>query len=150
MATCKKATIADLEPVTKLLAILYEARSHEYLTAENRENLTDPEQAMFLACRGDDAIGIAHCALRRDYVEGTDSGNRNGCVGYLEGIFVLPEHRLRGTARELAAECEGWAKAMGCTDFASDCELDNAESCRFHLSVGFTEANRNIHFVKKL
>lgn len=39
---------------------------------------------------------------------------------------------------------------MGCREFASDCELTNEESLRFHLGTGFTEANRIICFTKPL
>ena len=54
-----------------------------------------------------------------------------------------------GTLAALAA-CEAWAKERGCAEFASDCELDNADSLRFHLGVGFEEANRVICFKKDL
>ena len=84
--------------------------------------------------------------MRNDYVEGTE----NSPVGYLEGIFVCPEHRKKGYAKALLLHCEQWAKAMGCTEFASDCELDNLGSLRFHLAMGFREANRIICFQKRL
>lgn len=35
----------------------------------------------------------------------------------------------------LTKECEKWAKEHGGTEFASDCELFNGESLRFHLSM---------------
>ena len=41
-------------------------------------------------------------------------------------------------------------KEKDCTEFASDCELTNTESLRFHLKVGFLEANRIICFTKKI
>ena len=53
-------------------------------------------------------------------------------------------------AAQLLSECEKWAKEKGCTEFASDCELDNADSYRFHMSLGFEEANRIICFRKDL
>ena len=46
--------------------------------------------------------------------------------------------------------CEMWAKNMGCTEFASDCELDNTNSLKFHMAMGFCEANRIICFKKNL
>ena len=46
--------------------------------------------------------------------------------------------------------CEMWAKNMGCTEFASDCELDNTNSLKFHMAMGFGEANRIICFKKNL
>lgn len=41
-------------------------------------------------------------------------------------------------------KCEKWAKEKGCSEFASDCQLVNEESLRFHMALGFEEANRII------
>jgi aminoglycoside 6'-N-acetyltransferase I len=79
-------------------------------------------------------------------VEGTESSP----VGYLEGVFVKEEYRKRGYAKELLCACEMWAKDMGCTEFASDCELDNTGSLKFHIAMGFVEANRIICFKKNI
>lgn len=51
--------------------------------------------------------------------------------------------RAAGRMREVGGGC-------GCTEPASDCELDNDESLAFHLSAGFSEANRVICFAKRL
>ncbi|MBR0218892.1 MAG: GNAT family N-acetyltransferase [Clostridia bacterium] len=58
--------------------------------------------------------------------------------------------RRRGYAAWLLSACENCAKEKGCREFASDCELTNTDSLKFHLSLGFTEANRIICFTKKL
>ena len=113
---------------------------------EFTELAADPEAAVFLAFREETAVGFAQCQLRHDYVEGTDSSP----VGYLEGIFVTEDCRRQGYAKLLLAACEVWAKEQGCREFASDCELENTESLRFHLNVGFEEAGRIICFVKTL
>ena len=89
---------------------------------------------------------VNQCQLRRDYVQGAGSSP----VGYLEGIFVREEYRRRGHARELLAACQAWAAEQGCREFASDCELDNQASYRFHRAAGFAEAGRIICFIKKL
>lgn len=91
-------------------------------------------------------IGFAQCALRRDYVEGTCTSP----VGYLEGVYVMSTQRRQGVARALVDACRAWAKEQGCTEFASDCELDNDASRAFHLAIGFAEANRIICFTQKL
>ena len=91
-------------------------------------------------------VGFAQCQLRYDYVEGCKSSP----VGYLEGIFIVEEYRKRGLAREMLENCQKWARHKGCIEFASDCELDNDDSRRFHLRMGFEEANRIICFTKKL
>ncbi len=36
----------------------------------------------------------------------------------------------------------------GCTEFASDIEMDNMESYHFHIKLGFREENRLIAFAK--
>lgn len=41
-------------------------------------------------------------------------------------------------------------RKQGCTEFASDCELDNEASLAFHLKMGFAEANRIICFTKRI
>lgn len=90
--------------------------------------------------------GPALCSLRHDYVEGGESSP----VGYLEGVVVDANYRKSGIAKILCAECEQWAKDKGCKEFASDCEITNEESLRFHLHMGFTEENRIICFRKEI
>ena len=102
--------------------------------------------ALFIKVIDEKIVGFCECSLRYDYVEGTSSSP----VGYLEGIFVLEEYRNLGIASSLLAESEMWAKKKGCTEFASDCELENNDSLKFHLKAGFKEANRIICFKKDL
>ena len=104
------------------------------------------ESVFFLAYRENVAVGFAQCQLRHDYVEGTSTSP----VGYLEGIYVRAEDRHLGFASQLMESCEEWARSEGCTEFASDCEIDNADSLAFHLKLGFKEANRIICFAKQL
>ena len=68
----------------------------------------------------------------------------------IEGIFIEEEYRKRGLARELLEACQKRAKEQGCAEFASDCELDNEASLKFHMKMEFVEANRIICFTKKL
>ena len=142
----RKAALQDIPAVTSLALLLWPDHDRAELEAEFAGLITDPEAALFLAVSEGTPIGFAQCQLRRDYVEGTESSP----VGYLEGIFVKESHRKRGYARLLLAACEVWAKEHGCREFASDCELTNADSLRFHLRMGFGEANRIICFTKKL
>lgn len=139
----RKANISDLPALTELALKLWPDNDPEDLGTELTEIMKCDEAAFFLAEGG---TGFAQCQLRHDYVEGTDSSP----VGYLEGIFVEESHRHRGLAKQLLAACEDWAREQGCREFASDCELDNAGSLAFHLSMGFAEANRIICLTKKL
>ena len=136
----------NLLDLAALACRLWPHHTVDEMAQEYRMGMENPNAAFFLAYDGDTAVGFAQCQLRHDYVEGTESSP----VGYLEGIFVAEQYRKMGTARMLLTACEQWAKTKGCTEFASDCELDNTQSLRFHLNVGFTEANRIICFTKKL
>lgn len=108
--------------------------------------LRSSDSGIYLAEEDGRTVGFAQCQLRRDYVEGT----RSSPVGYLEGIFVREEYRRTGIAKQLLRACEAWAGEQGCMEFASDCELTNYDSFRFHLAMGFLEANRIICFTKKI
>lgn len=116
------------------------------LAAQFADLTASEEAACFLAFEGETAIGFAQCQLRRDYVEGCTTSP----VGFLEGIYVAEEARRHGVARALLRACEDWARSAGCTEFASDCEIDNRVSLAWHLNAGFAEANRTIWFAKKL
>ncbi len=142
----RKATIDEALCVAKLAIQMWEDNTLEGLTEDLAEIIANPESAVFLLYDGEVAIGFSQCQLRHDYVEGTDSSP----VGYLEGIFVEEAYRNKGYAKDLLRQCESWAKEMGCTEFASDCELENTGSLAFHLKMGFLEANRVICFTKKL
>ena len=135
----------DFPCAAELAAALWEHHEPEALASEF--SAMDPaSNAVFLAFEEGKAVGFAHCSLRRDYVEGSDRSP----TGYLEGIFVLPQFRRRGIAKALLAAGERWAKENGCAQFASDCELENTQSERFHRSLGFAEANRLICFIKPI
>ena len=142
----RKAEIKDLAILTELACQLWPHHTVEEMRTEYAETITKPDAAFFLAFAQETAVGFAQCQLRYDYVEGTDSTP----VGYLEGIYVAQAYRKQGVAKALLTACESWAKTKGCCEFASDCELDNAQSFQFHLRVGFEEANRIICFTKKL
>lgn len=136
----------DLDALTQLAIKLWPENGYEETKEDLNGFLQMEDAAFFVAYEETLPIGFAQCQLRRDYVEGTDSSP----VGYLEGIYVEEDFREKGVAKELLNACEAWAKEKGCTEFASDCQLENVTSLRFHLNVGFREANRIICFVKSL
>ncbi|MBX7483101.1 aminoglycoside 6'-N-acetyltransferase [Qipengyuania qiaonensis] len=115
--------------------------------AESLYLSSDPDRAAFVALDPASAvIGFAEATLRRDYVEGCGTSP----VGFLEGIYVSPDARLSGVARQLADKVAAWAKANGCTEYASNALLDNADSHAFHAAIGFAETERVVYFRKRL
>ena len=142
----QRATKDDSRILAEMAIQMWESHTVEYLETEFTETLNDEQSAFFIKYVNSVPIGFAQCGLRTDYVEGTESSP----VGYLEGIFVKADYRKNGYARELLSACELWAKDIGCTEFASDCELDNISSLKFHIAMGFDEANRIICFKKNI
>ena len=147
----RKAGQDDIEILTELLSELYETQapdiSYEELLAENNAMLQDNKQIFFLVFDGEAPVGVCHAALRSEYVNGKKF---EGTCGYLEAIYIRPSHRMQGIAAELVTLCEDWARENGCREFLSDCLLDNTESFKFHLRIGFIETERNIFFRKEL
>lgn len=142
----RKATAQDMETLVGLALMLWPRHTPQELREEFEALMHQPGACFFLLDEQGTAAGFAQCQLRQDYVQGAGSSP----VGYLEGIFVREGYRRRGHARELLAACQAWAAEQGCREFASDCELDNQASYRFHRAAGFAEAGRIICFIKKL
>lgn len=141
-----KAAIEQIPQIAPLVRELWPEHTLKDLEKILESYLVGSESAVFAARKEGRIIGVALCCLRHDYVEGCTTSP----VGYLEGIYVQEQDRLKGVANSLCRECENWAAEMGCSEFASDCELTNTDSLRFHLSIGFHEENRIICFRKPL
>jgi len=80
------------------------------------------------------AVGLAELSIRW-CAEGCSTDH----VAYLEGWYVAPEARRQGVGRVLVAAAEEWARAQGCSEFASDADPDNAPSAAAHQALGFEE-----------
>ena len=144
--TVRRADRSDSGTLARLAVQMWSDASVPELADSFAELAEKENAACFLMLADGQAVAFAQCGLRYDYVEGT----KTSPVGYLEGIFVLPPYRNTGIAAELLSCCEAWAKEKNCTEFASDCELSNTDSLRFHLATGFEEVNRIICFSKPL
>ena len=141
----RKATKNDIQTISTLATNVYSSPAY-LLEDEFAKHLSNKNCAIFVKEVDGVVVGFAECSLRHDYVEGTSTSP----IGYFEGVFVLPEHRKKGFAKELLSACEEWAKEHGCSEFASDCEFCNKTSQSFHLHSGFKEANKIVCFTKKL
>lgn len=142
----KRAKIEDANVLAALAIQMWKDNDLKDLEKEFCKLTMNGDAACFLKYVEDKPIAFAQCGLRHDYVEGTESSP----VGYLEGVFVSEGYRKQGFAAELLSECEKWAREKGCTEFASDCEIGNIDSLRFHMALGFEEVNRIVCFRKAL
>ena len=141
-----RAGPGEAEQLAELVGIIWPEHTPEELTEIIIGYMSSEDSAVFAETENGEYVGAALCGLRHDYVEGCETSP----VGYLEGVGVREEYRHRGIAGKLVSECEQWAREKGCTEFASDCDLTNAASLSFHLSIGFQEENRIICFRKTL
>lgn len=121
--------------------------SHEDHAIEIEVYFADPPEdaSCLVAEAAGRLVGFAEVGLR-SYAEHCTSSP----VGFLEGIYVSPEQRARGIGRALVGAGEAWARARGCTEMASDRELSNMPSGRFHESVGYEETARIVCYRKSL
>jgi len=92
------------------------------------------------------SVGFSIFSIRTDYVEGASISP----TGYLEGIFVKPEFRKSGIAKEFLRLGEKWCKDNGCTQIGSDTWLSDKQSRAFHIKVGFWEEEEIVHFLKNI
>ncbi len=141
-----RATEINASALAKLAIQMWSDHTLSELKADFAEIISNENAVCFMKCVDGKPIGFAQCQIRYDYVEGTETSP----VGYLEGIFIQEEFRHRGFAKELLQECEKWANDKKCSEFASDCELNNTYSLNFHLAMGFEEVNRIICFRKEI
>jgi aminoglycoside 6'-N-acetyltransferase I len=94
---------------------------------------------------GGETIGFLELSLR-SHAESCSSSP----VGYLEGWFVESNYRGRGVGRALVEAGERWAREQGCSEMASDTNLENENSAAAHAVLGFEEVDRIICFRKTL
>ncbi|AWR85371.1 aminoglycoside 6'-N-acetyltransferase [Meiothermus taiwanensis] len=107
--------------------------------------LNNHRLASFVAEQNGQLVGFVEVSLR-DYAEGCESSP----VGYLEGWYVVPEHRKTGIGRRLVQAAEDWARAKGCSEMASDSELSNTQGQQAHARLGYQEVERMVCFRKSL
>jgi aminoglycoside 6'-N-acetyltransferase I len=102
-------------------------------------------EVVLVAVAAEDILGAAELSIR-PCAEGCVTTR----VAYLEGWYVAADGRRQGVGRALLGAAEQWARAQGCTEFASDTRIDNEQSHRAHLGCGFREAARVRCYAKQL
>jgi aminoglycoside 6'-N-acetyltransferase I len=136
---------ADLDEWLRMRLALFSHHSPEELYTEMGEIMADQDnQPVFVAERPTGGLG--------GFLEASSHVNTYGCktspVGYIEGWYVDPDLRLHGVGKQLIRAAEQWAIMQEYQEMASDCEIDNRVSLSAHLSLGYQEAERLIHFRK--
>jgi aminoglycoside 6'-N-acetyltransferase I len=142
----RRATQDDKEEWLRMRQGLWPDAPIEYLNYDLDDLLNDPDSAIFVASRADGKLVAFIEASLRDYAEGCETSP----VGYIEAWYVDPHVRGQKLGREMVHIAEGWARERGCTEMGSDTWLENEASIAAHLKMEYWEAERLVHFVKRL
>jgi aminoglycoside 6'-N-acetyltransferase I len=143
---------ADAEAVIRLRAALWpdtpldEHARKVALVLEGKPQSTLPLAILVAVDERGEALGFVEVGLR-SHADGCDATTP---VGYLEGWFARPEDRRRGVGGALVDAAEAWACARGAREFDSDTWIDNKDSVRAHLALGFEVVDRCVNFRKEL
>lgn len=136
----------NVEHLAHLFVELWPECTYETELEYCKQILDKDDQTAFLAIYNGEYIAFAYLSLRNDFVEGATSYP----IAYLEGIYVKESYRKTGIASKLIQQSEKWAKENGSSQLASDVEIENELSIRFHKKSGFIEENRIVCFIKDL
>ena len=143
----RPGTEKDLEAWLSLRLALWPETPEAQHRVEMEDILADPKDNGVVVCEDDAGrlVGFAEVSLRK-WAEGCLSSP----VGYLEGWYVAEGARRQGVGGQLVRAAEAWARAKGCSEMASDTDLDNAVSEAAHQRLGYEIAGRVLCFRKEL
>ena len=144
--TIRRATRDDKPEWIRMRQGLWPDAPLEYLDFDLDDLLANPDAGIFVASDSHGRLVAFVEAGLRDYGEGCETAP----VGYIEALYVYPHVRGQKLGRELVRMAEQWAREKGCAEMASDTWLDNEASIQAHLKMGYDEAERLVHFVKRL
>ena len=150
----RPAMAADCAQLSRLRAELWPESS----AAEHEKELTwirtgqpigTMPMAIFVAeaeANNGKLAGFLEVSLR-SHADGCDPRQP---VGFVEGWFVVENHRRKGIGAQLLITAEEWARSHGCVEMASDTWIDHAISQRTHEALGFEVVDRCVHYRKAL
>src|SRR5688572_8840497 len=142
----RRATHADKPDWLRMRQGLWPDAPIEYLTFDMNDRLADPDYAVFVASNADGHLVAFIEAGLRDYGEGCETSP----VGYIEAWYVDEHLRGQKLGMQMVHVAEQWAREKGMAEMASDTWLENEASIAAHWRLGYQEADRLVHFMKRL
>ncbi|RHB50643.1 aminoglycoside 6'-N-acetyltransferase [Exiguobacterium sp. AM39-5BH] len=141
----REANERDCTKLVRLMRQLWPDAPGDELTMEVRLGIRSDKMHYFIA-ETDEPVGFCQLSFRHDYVPGTTASP----TAFLEGIYVVEAARQQDVATRLVEAASAFAWSKGCDELASDTEIENDGSQRFHECIGFREVERTVHYIKKL
>jgi len=145
--TIRELSESDLSEWLRLRLMLWD-ESTENDHKNEMVDIIENSDSQFVAVAdtgGGRLVGFLEASIR-SHVEDCETEN----VGYLEGWFVEDDYRQRGVGSSLVAYAEQWARKKGCSEMASDAEIDNVISLKAHERLGYAETSTLVHLKKVL
>ena len=84
-----------------------------------------------------EVIGLVEVSIR-NIVDGCLTSP----VPYLEGLFIMPDHRALGLGTAVMEMLIDWAAGKGYQEFATDTELKNSRAQEFYEKLAFEEVDK--------
>lgn len=150
--TIRLAQRADSDPLSRLRHALWPESSAADHAAELAQILAGKPLGIlplviFVAQSAEGVlVGFIEAGLRSC----ADGCNPSRPVGYVEGWYVAEACRRKGIGAALLRAAEDWARSQGCTEMASDAQLENLPSQRAHEALGFVATERSVLYCKRL
>lgn len=148
----RPAELSDLDQLVPMLQALWPdapagEHARELTQILQGKPVTTLPQIIFVA---EASARILAGFLEVDLRSHADGCNPLRPVGYIEGWYVVENHRHKGIGSKLLAAAEGWARSQGCVEVASDTWIDNEVSQRVHERLGYEVVDRCVHYRKTL
>ena len=148
----RQATLSDSAEIAAMCALLWpdSTASEHRLEIEELIQTKTCGGMPFTTFVSFDNNGTLTGFLQVNLRSHADGCNPARPVGYVEGWFVMEEHRRRGIGTAMMRAAEDWARSLGCKEMASDTWIDERNSLEAHQAPGFEVVDRCIHFRKSI
>jgi GNAT superfamily N-acetyltransferase len=135
-AAIRLATPADLEPMVRLLGLLF-SQEPDFRPDPHRQRrglarmLAEPERRLVVVAEtGGEVVGMVTVQIVVSTAEGGDAG-------LLEDLVVEPAVRRRGIARRLVRAATAWATSRGATRLQLLADRANLPALAFYERMGW-------------
>lgn len=158
MITIRCCSRADLPVARKLVAELHEAVRRYDPSLPAAESIIDEYFAYllsrirdtggrFLLAADEDGSVVGYvCLLGLIPPDEPDEGKER--FAFISDLYVVPAYRQKGVGRQLMAEAEGLARALGASQIELNVLVGNRAASGFYRAMGYTE--RMVRLRKKL
>ena len=141
-----RASNENLQQLTELALALWSNNKKDLIKSDFVYIIGHLNNRVLLAKWDEEYIGFIHLSIRSGFVEGADTTP----VGYVEGIYVKPDFRRKGVAKELYHAGLEWLKSKKCTQISGDIWINDNMCPDFYVGMGFKEVNRIICYINNI